>query len=57
VTREKVKTINVTAEWHSVHEVEVPDDWRQGDALPAEAMDQITAEGVELVDWETAERR
>jgi hypothetical protein len=49
-----VKTIHVTASWRSHHELEVPDDFQDtGDLndFPTEALDEITADAAELVDW------
>lgn len=47
------KTISVEARWESLHDVEVPDDWKRGDDLPPSAFDQIKSHTASLVDWNT----
>lgn len=49
-----MKTINVEATWRSTHTVEVPDDFTDSGDLhdwPMDALEQITSEVAELVDW------
>lgn len=49
------KEVNVRATWYSYHTIEVPDDWRVPsnlDGFPEEALEEITSDVAELVDWE-----
>ncbi len=48
------KEVTITAVWHSTHTIEVPDDWTVPDNLndfPEEALEEITSDVAELVDW------
>jgi hypothetical protein len=49
-----MKEITVEATWRSSHTVEVPDDFQDTGHLedfPNEALEQMTSEVAELVDW------
>lgn len=50
-----MKTVAVKAIWHSYHTIEVPDDFDDTanlDDFPNEALEEITSDVAELVDWE-----
>lgn len=50
-----MKTITVTCTWQSTHDIEVPDDFTVPatlDGFPKDALEEMTAQTAELVDWE-----
>lgn len=50
-----MKTIEVKAIWHSYHTIEVPDEFSDTghlDDFSEEALEEITSDVAELVDWE-----
>lgn len=50
-----MKDIRVTSYWRGVDVIEVPDDWDESLPLmewPDEYLEQVTALGAELTDWE-----
>lgn len=53
-----MKTITVEATWKSTHrDIEVPDDFKDTGSLndfPEDALEQITSEVAELVDWKVS---
>jgi hypothetical protein len=48
------KMVTLECKWESLHDVEVPDDWNDGDPLPEGAMDGITSATAYLLDWKSA---
>ena len=50
----RTKTVTIRCRWESSHEIEVPEDFTVPstlDGFPAEALEEMTAETAELVDW------
>lgn len=53
----RTKTIIVTTEWTSTHEVIVPEDWEYDGLESLVKFDDLSASNAELVDWSWKEAR
>lgn len=45
------KIISVECHWESLHDVEVPDDWQEGNDIKIEWLKDVDSSTASLIDW------
>jgi hypothetical protein len=47
----KPRIISIECRWASIHDIEVPDNWTEGDGIPIERLRDVDSRSAYLLDW------